>query len=148
VAATGNELVLAGPGKRFTLLNGTTRARRDVRWPSTLSLLDQPAADPTGRFVALAFGNPAWGGGGRQALDVWLLDTKTNKLNHLPGMPAFVSLKYTSLAWTSDNRLVLLGESLGKSVVAVWRPWARRLAIKTVHLPKRTGESDSFAPVG
>jgi hypothetical protein len=78
---------------------------------------------------------------------VWLLDTRTRKLTQLPGMPAFVSLKFTSMAWTHDGRLVLLGESSRKDVVAVWRPGRQRLALKTVHLPRRTSGSDSFAPL-
>ncbi len=60
-------------------------------------------------------------------------------------MPAFVSLKRTSLAWTDDGRLVLFGEDNGKDVVAVWGPGERRLALKTLQLPERYGASDSFA---
>ena len=92
-----------------------------MRWPSILPWLDQPAADPSGRFVALAFAAPAWTGG-RQVSDVWLLDVRSGALTQLPSMPAFVSLKATSIAWTHDGRLVLLGESGGRDVVAVWRP--------------------------
>jgi hypothetical protein len=62
-------------------------------------------------------------------------------------MPAFVALKFTSMAWTGDGRLVLLGERDGKGFVGVWRPGRRRLALKSVHLPERAG-SDAFAPVG
>jgi hypothetical protein len=61
-------------------------------------------------------------------------------------MPAFVSLKRTSMAWADDGRLVLLGETNGKDVVAVWRPGQRRLGIKTLSLPDRKDSgSDSFA---
>ncbi|HEV8686766.1 MAG TPA: hypothetical protein VGQ84_05780, partial [Gaiellaceae bacterium] len=108
----------------------------------------QPAVDPRGRFIALAFGDPAWHGGGQQALDVWLLDTKTAKLTQVPGMPAFVSLKRTTMAWTHDGRLVLLAEGGGKEMVAIWRPGGQRLALKIVELPDRTSSgSDSFAPL-
>jgi len=144
LAAAGTKLVLAGPGKSFTLLDGKTGVQRRLPWPSTLGWRDAPAIDPRGRFVALAFADPAWGPGG-QALDVWLLDTQTGKLTQLPGMPAFVALKRSSMAWTDDGRLVLLGESSGKDVIAVWRPGERRLALKTVQLPERYGASDSFA---
>ena len=75
---------------------------------------------------------------------MWLLDTNTGKLAQLPGMPAFVGIKQTSLEWTNDGRLVLLGESNGKDLVAVWRPGQRRLALRTVD-PKRGGGSNSFA---
>ncbi len=147
LAAAGDNLLLAGPGKEFTLIDAATRAQRRLPWPSVLTGLDQPAVDPRGRLVALAFADPAWKGGGEQALDAWLLDTKTGELTELPGMPAFVSLKSTSMAWTDDGRLVLLGESSGKDIVAVWRPGQRRLAVQTVHLPERTSGSDSFAPL-
>jgi hypothetical protein len=146
LATAGNMLVLAGPGKQFTLLNGVSGAERRLRWPSILSGLDRPAVDPRGRFVALAFADPAWNGGGAQALDVWLLDTKSGGLTQLPGMPAFVSLKRTSMAWTDDGRLVLLAEANGKEFVVVWRTGQRQLALKTVKL-ERSGGSDSFAPL-
>lgn len=146
LAVAGEHVVLAGPGTKFTLLDGATHAQRQLPWPSILAGLDQPAVDPQGRFVALAFADPAWNGG-QQVLDVWLLDTETGTLIQLPGMPAFVSLKYTSMAWTADGRLVLLGESAGNDVVAVWRPGMQRLAVKTVQLPERIGVSDTFAPV-
>jgi hypothetical protein len=145
-AVAGTKLVLAGPGKQFTLLDSTTKATRRFPWPSILGSLDRPAVDPRGRFVALAFAVPSWGGGARQALDVWLLDTETEELTQLPGMPAFVSLKGTSMAWTDDGRLVILGESNGKEVVAVWRPRQRRLGIKIFSLPDRSDSgSDTFA---
>jgi hypothetical protein len=147
LAAAGEKLVLAGPGERFTLLDAATRRERRLPWPSILTRLDGPAVDPRGRYVALAFADPAWGGSGAQVSDVWLLDTETGKLNQLPGMPAFVSLKFTSMAWTDDGRLVLLGELRQKGFVAVWRPGWRRLALKPVQLPDRHGGSDAFAPV-
>jgi hypothetical protein len=149
LAVAGDNLVLAGPGKRFTLMEGATRAKRQLRWPSILTGLDEPAVDPRGRLVALAFAQPAWTGG-KQVLDVWLLDTKTAKLTELPGMPALVSLKQTSMSWTHDGRLVLLAEvPSGKDMVVVWRPGQERLAVKTVHLPERSDSgSDSFAPLG
>jgi hypothetical protein len=147
LAAAGETLVLAGPGRQLTLLDGRSRAQRRLRWPSIVGAIDhQPAVDPRGRRIALAFADPAWSGGGNQVLDVWLLDTKTGALTQLPGMPAFVSLKRTNMAWTDDGRLVLLGESNEKDIVAVWRPGRQRLALKTVKL-ERTGGSDSFAPL-
>jgi hypothetical protein len=149
LAVAGQHVVLAGPGRQFTLLNAATGAEQRLPWPSILSGRDEPAVDPRGRFVALTFGDPAWRGGSQQALDVWLLETKTRKLTQLPSMPAFVALKSTSIAWTHDGPLVLLAEQLsGRDVVAVWRPGQRRLALKTVHLPNRSDSgSDSFAPL-
>jgi len=148
VAVVREKLVLAGPGTRFTLADAATGGKQRLAWPSMLWGRDEVAVDPHGRFVALAFADPAWQGGPAQALDVWLLDTETAKLTQLPGMPALVSLKATSMAWTDDGRLILLAESRGRDVVAVWRPGRRRLAIKVVRLPQRGDSgSDTFAPI-
>ncbi len=146
LAAAGHTLVLAGPDDQFTVLDAATGAQRRLPWPSTIGGLDAPAVDPRGRYVALAFANPAWRGGPQQALDVWLLDTRTGGLKQLPDMPALVSLKRTSMAWTDDGRLVLLGARLETEFVAVWQPGQERLAVKTVQLPERSDSgSDSFA---
>jgi hypothetical protein len=145
IAAAGSKLLLAGPGKRFTLHDAGSGAERRLRWPSTLLGLDRPAVDPRGRFLALAFADPAFGGS-KQTVDVWLLDVRSGALTQVPGMPAFVSLKRTSMAWTDDGRLVFLAESNGRQLVAVWRPGQQRLALKPVQLV-RSGGSDTFAPL-
>jgi hypothetical protein len=147
VAVAGKKLVLDdGPGRDLTLLDSVTGTRRRLPWPSTPGGLDQPAVDPQGRFVALAFANPSWTSAEGQLLDLWLLDTQTAKLTQLPGMPAFVALKRTNMAWTQGGRLVLLAESAGKDMVAVWQPGHKHLALKTVRLPDRSESgSDSFA---
>jgi hypothetical protein len=62
-------------------------------------------------------------------------------------MPAFVDLKFTSMEWTRDGRLVVLGESGGRGFIAVWRPVSAKLQVKRVRLPLRTRGSDSFAPL-
>jgi hypothetical protein len=147
LAVAGKSLVLAGPEKAFTLLDSATGTQWTLAWPSILYGLDEPKADYQGRFVALAFGDPAWQSGAHQAMDVWLLDTRTGGLTHLPGMPAFVDLKFTSMEWTGDGRLVVLGESDRRGFVAVWRPGAAKLQVRRVRLPVRTSGSDSFAPL-
>lgn len=151
IAGTGKRLVLGRWGRReaqLSLLDVATGAQRPIRWPSMLANLDRPAVDPKGRFIALAFAEPAWRNGPQQALDIWLLDTRTRKLTQLPSMPALVSLKFTSIAWTADRRLVLFAKELGgKQIVAVWRPGQRQLAIKAVSLPEGT-RSGSFAVLG
>jgi hypothetical protein len=147
LAVAGKSLVLAGPEKAFTLLDSATGTQQKLAWPSILYGLDTPSADYQGRFVALGFADPAWQMGAHQAMDVWLLDTRTGRLTHLPGMPAFVDLKFTSMEWTRDGRLVVLGESDGKGFVAVWRPGAAKLQVKRLRLPQRTSGSDSFAPL-
>jgi hypothetical protein len=147
LATAGRRLVLAGPGKAFTLLDSATGTTRMLAWPSILYGLDAPRPDYRGRLVALAFADPAWQGGPRQAMDVWALDTQTGKLTHLPGMPALVDLKFTSMEWTHDDRLVFLAETDGKALVAVWKPGAAKLEVRPVRLPQRTSGSDSFAPL-
>jgi hypothetical protein len=141
LAATGRTLVLAGPGRTFTIVGATGRVLRRMPWPSSLVGLDAPAADPRGRYVALAFASP-----GEQALDVWLVDTKTMRLTQLPAMPTLVPLKRTSMAWTRDGRLVLLTRKGGRFAVALWRPGEESLTVKTLPLrDQRNGSSDSFA---
>jgi len=150
VAAAGRHLVLAGTGDppTFTLLDTATGTRSEVGWPSVVTGLDRAAVDPRGRHVALGFASPVWAGGGRQVTDVWILDAGTGRLDQLPGMPAFVHLKATDMNWTSDGRLVILAEDDRRTVVAVWRPGERRLAVRAIDLPERDGSSDSFAPLG
>ena len=145
VAIAGDELLLDGPGGALTLLNARTREERRLAWPSSHSALDTPTVDRTGRYVALAFANPSRTSPAGQWSDLWLLDTTTGELTQLPGMPAFVALKATSMAWTRNGRLVLLAQSAGKDLVAVWKPGQPRLAVKTVRLPERDGGSDTFA---
>jgi hypothetical protein len=145
LAAAGKRLVLAGPGKQFTLLDTATGRKQTLPWPSILYGLDAPSADYQGRRVALAFADPAWQGGPSQATDVWSLDTQTGALTHVPGMPAPVDLKFTSMQWTLDGRLVFLAETDGKAQVAVWKPEDAQLEVKRVRIPQRTSGSDSFA---
>ena len=153
LAVAGRSVLLAGgvshtPGYRFTLLNTVTGARHRFAWPSILAGLDSPGVDPRGRYIAMAFADPAYQLSGSQVLDVWVLDTATAELTHLPGTPAYVSLKGTSIAWTHDGRLVLLGEEDGRAFVGVWRPGEKRISLKSVRLPARQGGSDEFAPLG
>jgi hypothetical protein len=118
-----------------------------VRYPGTLgcgyqSGMDSPAVQPGGKLIAVAFSDPAIAG--TQATDLWLLNPARQRLRHLPDMPALVSLKFTSMAWTHDQRLVLLARTAGRDVVAVWRPGQRRIAVRTVQIPNRNSGSDSF----
>jgi hypothetical protein len=153
VLAVAGARVLTGPGTtrapgyRFTLLDTVTGARHRLPWPSALAEMETPQVDPGGRYVALPFGDPSWHDTGRQVLDVWVLNTATARLTHLPATPAYVSLKRTSIAWTHDGRLVLLGEEDERAFVGVWRPGEKRLSLKAVRLPVRDGATDAFAPI-
>ena len=140
-AAAGQALVLASPGRTFTIVDETGRVLRRIPWPSPLVGLDAPAADPRGRYIALAFASPA-----QQALDVWLLDTTTMRLTQLPAMPTLVPLKRTNMAWTDDGRLVLLSEKSGSYAVALWRPGQKSFAVAKLSVrDERSGSTDSFA---
>lgn len=143
LAVAGGKVVVVGPGEQqLTLRDAATKAKRRLRWPSSVGAIDEAAVDPSGRLVVLESGNPSWYGGGQQVLDLWLLDTRTAKLTHVPGMPAYVHLKWTNMAWSDDGRLVLLVQTgRGRDVVAVWRPGQNHLALKLVQLPAERGES-------
>jgi hypothetical protein len=148
LAGAGMTLVLAGPGEGITLVDAETGAEKRLSGPDTLRGRGRAAVEPGGRFVALEYADPAWQQTGMQAVDIWLLDTKTAVLRRLPGMPLVVALKFTDMAWTNDGRLVLLGEDDRGGFVAVWRPGEERLAVKRVRLPQRRSGSDSFAILG
>jgi hypothetical protein len=55
------------------------------------------------------------------------------------------ALKFTSMSWTPDGRLVVLGDfdTVG-TAVAVWQPGQQQLATRRLTLP--AGGADSFLP--
>jgi hypothetical protein len=140
---TGEESLLE---QHLRLVDLATGASRPVRWPSILGGLDEVVVQPHGKLVAVGFGDPAYPGPA-QAFDVWILDAATAKYTHLPGLPAQVRLKFSSMAWTSDDRLVLLLEGGGRTVLAVWQPGSHTLPLRPVELPAHTGGSDTFVPL-
>lgn len=134
-------------GQDRLLLHGLASGRRrNLGWPSILRGLDEVAVQPRGTLVAVGFADPAYPGPA-QAEDVWILDTTTGKFTHLPGFPAQVDLKFSSMAWTSDDRLALLLQGGGRTVLALWRPGSRTLPLRPLDLPARSGGSDSFVPI-
>jgi hypothetical protein len=129
----------------LTLADLHSGASYRLSWPSQLGGgIDEVRVHPNGRLAVVGFADPALPSGG-QGLDEWLLDTTTRRWQQLPDMPADVALKFTSMNWTGDGRLVFLAQTtdLG-NVVAVWRPGQPRIALRQVELPKRSGGSDSF----
>jgi hypothetical protein len=145
--AGGGRLVLgsARPGQPLTLADLRASASYRLAWPSRLEAgTDEVRVHPNGRLVVVGFADPALPGGG-QGLDEWLLDTTTRRWRQLPDMPAEVALKFTSMSWTGDGRLVFLARTADVGdVVAVWRPGQPRIAVGKVELPTRSGGSDSF----
>jgi hypothetical protein len=61
-----------------------------------------------------------------------MLDTTTGAFSHLPAYPAQVDIKFSSVAWTGDDRLVIVAQGGGRTVVGVWRPGAATLPLRTV----------------
>ena len=136
------------PDYRFTLTDTVTGARHRFPWPSILKASRPRRSIRRAATSRSRSPTPRINLTGNQVLDVWVLDTATAKLTHLPSTPAYVSLKRTSIAWTHDGRLVLLGEEDGRAFVGVWRPGREALSLKSVRLPEREGGSDEFAPLG
>jgi hypothetical protein len=134
----------AGPSAPLTLTDIRNGARRRLPWPSPIGQTDQAVVQASGRLVALGFADPAFQGSGTQVTDVWLLNPATRRFRHLPDMPADVALKFTSMSWTSDGRLIWLAETGGEDVVAVWRPGQSRIAVRRVRIPVRNSASDTF----
>ena len=132
-----------GYGKPLQLTDVPTGSVRYIPSPQSPGTLSDGETSPDGRWIAVRLGNPAWPGP-RQLLDLWLLDTKTLRWQQVPSMPTPVSLKETGMAWTDDNRLVLLGRfdrtpdtriDETKDVLALWRPGDPALSLRPLTLP-------------
>jgi len=147
-AIAGGRALSSGPGtgRPLALTDLRTGTRWRLPWPSRIGSADQAVVKPDGRIIALDFADPAYQGSGTQVTDVWLLDPATRQFRHLPGMPAAVQLKFTSMAWASGGRLVMLAGAAGahRSLVAVWKPGQRQIALREVRLPIRNNGSDTF----
>jgi hypothetical protein len=149
-------LALAGPFALTTsacchplrLVDVRSGQSRDLPWPSELRGTDQVLVRPGGASIALGFGDPSYQGTGTQVTDVWLVDPATATAQHVPDMPAVVDLKFTSMAWTSDGRLVWLARRYGRRLVGVWQPGEPQIAVSVVRIPSRPSGSDSFVPLG
>jgi hypothetical protein len=151
--AGGRALTSTGSGPPLTLIDLRTGTRWRLPWPSRIRGTDQSGTDqavvqPGGRLIALDFADPAYALTGIQVTDVWLLDPATRHFRHLPDMPAAVQLKFTSMAWASDSRLVMLARTSGPSgdrdLAAVWKLGQRQIALRLVRLPARNSGSDAF----
>ena len=151
VHAVAGDLVLWGTEELdrgpFTLSDRRTGVARKIRRPSRVGSAGNSLLSPDRRLLAMEFGDPAWEGGPTQLMDVWVLDLRTRRWRQLPGMPLLVALKFTSMAWTGDGRLLLLGSFDGVGdALAVWRPGQDRLAVRRLRLPADRAGSDSFVP--
>jgi hypothetical protein len=128
-------------GDQAALLDPGT-GRVEARWPEVHGVVgdlvlwggQEPDADPS------------WSRAQGQVSDIWLLNLDTRRWRRLPGMPLITALKFMSMAWTGDGRLVLAGDfdQFGRAV-ATWRPGQDHLAVKRLALPAFAG-SDTFVP--
>jgi hypothetical protein len=130
----------------LTLVDRRSWQRRQLPWRSILGLLDGALVQPNGPFVAIGFADPAYPGP-QQAEDVFLLNRRTGSFTHVPGFPAQIELKRSSMAWTDDGRLVLLLRDPRGTRVGSYRPGARRVSLRRVELPPPSGGSDQFVPI-
>ena len=126
----------ATPGATpLSLVNLATGARKRLGWPSSLRFGYQVYPAPHGPLVALEFGDPFHPVAGQsvnQAADVWVLNTSTGALTHVPGFPALELLKQSSIAWTATDQLVIAARGGGRTVVGVWKPGQSTLPIRAV----------------
>ena len=151
VHAVAGDLVLWGEEeldqRPFTLSDRRTGASQQIPRPSRVGRPGGGLLSPDRRLLAVEFGDPAWDGGPAQLMDVWVLDLRTRRWRQLPGMPLLAALKLTSLAWTGDGRLLLLGRFDGVGdALAVWHPGQDRLAVRRLRLPADRAGSASFVP--
>jgi hypothetical protein len=133
----------AGP---FTLTDLRTGGSQEVPRPTPYGMAGFGVPSHDGRLLAVEFADLSWSRVKGQVSDIWLLDLRTRRWRHLPGMPLITGVKFMSMAWTADGRLLLAGDfdQVGKAL-AVWRPGQDRLAVKRLPLPEAAG-SDSFVP--
>ena len=153
LAVAGRRVLLAGgvshsPGYRFTLLDTATAT------PAPIRVAEHPrrtrragCRSARAAIIAIPFADPSWHNTGRQVLDVWVLDTVTARLTHLPARPptcrssARASRGRTTAGSSSSAR-----RTSGPSSASGARDRSA-LSLKTVRLPVRDGASDAFAPL-
>jgi hypothetical protein len=127
-------LVLSGADRHTQLVlhDLGSGASSRLRWPSRPDYgLGEVTGDPNGRLAIVEFAKYS----PQHRVDLWLLDTRTRRWQHLPGMPAPMVPKITAVQWTAAGGVVLLAGNL----LAVWRPDAPRLAVTRVRPPKQPG---------
>jgi hypothetical protein len=142
-----DQVLSAGPARHagpFTLTDRRTGARHRLARPTSHGEAGLGQLSPDGRLLAVEFADVSWDRVKGQVSDIWLLDLPTRRWRRLPGMPLITAVKFMSMEWTGDGRLVLVGDfdRFGEAM-AVWRPGQDHLAIKRLKLPEYDG-SDTF----
>jgi hypothetical protein len=127
-------LVLTGIDQRTPLLlhDVASDASERLAWPARPHFdLGEVTGQPKGHLAIVDFARYS----PKHRYDAWLLDTRTRRWQHLPGMPAHLIPKVTDVEWTGDGRVVILsGHFLG-----VWRPGEPRLVVRRVTPPRQPG---------
>ncbi len=151
LAPLHGDLVLENAGSatsagrnRLSLVHVRGGRRRALRWPSALPYLDGVVAAPHGPLVAVGFAAP---GNNPQGADLFLLDTRTGRFRHVPGFPLREDLKWSSVGWSADGRLVMTVRLDGAMRLGVYRPGARATTFSPVTVPPFAG-SDAFVLLG
>jgi len=124
----------------LSLVDLATGKRLRLGWPSILHFGYQVFPAPHGPLVAVEFADPAYPPPPRQtinqAADIWLLNTRSGSFSHVPGFPILEPLKASGIAWTADDRLVVVAEGGRRTTIAVWRPGQHTLAVRRVRALK------------
>ena len=137
----------------LTLVNLATGSRKRLGWPSILHFSYSVLPEPHGSLAAIEFIDPAYTPGQDtigQAADLWMLDPYTGTFTHVPGFPILESVKQSSVAWTADDRLVIVArggaftQPQARTVIGLWRPGQRTIPVRT--LPPLNGY-DQFVPL-
>jgi hypothetical protein len=89
-------LTSAGSRRPLTLWDLRGGGSWALPWPSRIGGRDEAAVHSRTGLVALAFSDPAYERGPAQVTDLWLLHPPSRQFQHLPDMPAAVSLKFTA----------------------------------------------------
>jgi hypothetical protein len=145
----GGQVLWGGPERHagpFILTDLRTGTSREVARPTPYGEAGLGLPSPDGQLLAVEFTDLSWSRVKGQVSDIWLLDLRTRRWRCLPGMPLITGVKFMSMAWAADGRLLLAGtfDQFGKAL-AVWRPGQDHLAVKRLPLLGSAG-SDSFVP--
>lgn len=144
-AVAGQRMLTDGtetePTDAFAITDASGHTLTTLPRPSTVGEPGNGQVSADGRYIAVTFGNPACPGP-RQCMDLWVLDLTAGRWLHVPSMPTAVDLKRSDVGWTSDGRLVLLGDFDGiGDTLAIWRPGDAQLQLRAISLPADRGQS-------
>jgi hypothetical protein len=100
---------------------GTGRLQR-IRWPSQLAAFGNAVLDSKRRLIAVSFFDPP----PAQYLEILLFNTSKGKFSPLTGLISENAFKFTSMTWTSDDRLAVLTRLHNRPLLRIWRPGTRK----------------------